>query len=318
MNIIFMSSMLGVATFVLRVSTFADNYLITAVTMEDADSYWCKAEYQDNRTSFSDPQSVMLSVSELSLPSLSVTPSTREMLSGENFTIHCPTHETHSADWKLVHFSPDRTEIYIYNSSSSDGIINMPTEHVTQSDEGIYSQTVATPSNTVQYSPLRGALSFAFTAASRTSGLYWCVNAGGRSNAVIITVSYDKIILKTPAFPVFMGDKVVLYCQYQTGNHNETTFFKNGVEIYASTSSSSDAVTEMTIENVTKKDEGLYKCASLDRKLESSESWLLVRPHQGLRIMNKVPLIEGVSHLPSLHINSTSCRVSRKLSSSPM
>ncbi|KAK2835847.1 hypothetical protein Q5P01_016331 [Channa striata] len=250
-----------------------DNYFITAVTMEDTDSYWCRAEYQDNMTSFSDIHSVMLSVSALSPPSLTVTPSTREMLSGDNFTIQCPASEANSAGWRLVHFSPDRTEINIY-------ITNMTTEHVTQSDQGLYNRTVATTTNTVQYSPLRGAVSFAFTAATRTRGLYWCVNAEGRSNAVNITVSYDNIILKTPAFPVFTGDKVVLHCQLRTGNHNKTTFFKNGVEINVSASSSSNTVTEMTIENVRQEDEGLYKCASLDRKIESPESWLSVRPDQ--------------------------------------
>lgn len=37
----------------------------------------------------------------------------------------------------------------------------------------------------------------------------------------------------------------------------------------------------MTIKNVTQQDEGLYKCASHDRKMESPESWLSVRPDRG-------------------------------------
>lgn len=90
------------------------------------------------------------------------------------------------------------------------------------------------------------------------------------------------IILKSPAFPVFAGNKVVLYCQYRIGNHSNATFFKNGREIIAETFfSSSDGVIEMTIENVTLEDEGLYKCASQDRKMESPESWLSVRPARG-------------------------------------
>lgn len=91
------------------------------------------------------------------------------------------------------------------------------------------------------------------------------------------------IILKTPAFPVSEGDEVVLYCQYWTGNHSKTSFFKNGVEISTLTSSSSDRAIKMTIENVTQEDEGLYKCASRDRKTESPESWLSVRPDRGQR-----------------------------------
>lgn len=89
------------------------------------------------------------------------------------------------------------------------------------------------------------------------------------------------IILKTPAIPVFEGNKVVLYCQYWTGNHSKTTFFKNGAEILTYNSSSSDRVIAMTIENVTQEDEGFYKCASHDRHLESPESWLSVRPDRG-------------------------------------
>ena len=74
---------------------------------------------------------------------------------------------------------------------------------------------------------------------------------------------------------------MVLYCQYQTGNHSKTAFFKNGAEIVTYSSSSSDGVIKMTMENVTQEDEGLYKCASQDRKMESPESWLSVRPDRG-------------------------------------
>ncbi|KAK1896970.1 Cell adhesion molecule-related/down-regulated by oncogene [Dissostichus eleginoides] len=85
-----------------------------------------------------------------------------------------------------------------------------------------------------------------FTADSGNSGLYWCQGAEGRSNAVYIKVSYGAIILKTPAFPVF-----------------------------------EDRVIQMTLENVTQEDEGFYKCASQDRKMESPEAWLSVSPHRG-------------------------------------
>lgn len=87
------------------------------------------------------------------------------------------------------------------------------------------------------------------------------------------------IILKTPAFPVTEGDSVALHCQYWTGNHGQTTFFKNGTEIF--TVSSSSSVVTMTVDNVTRGDEGFYKCASRDRKIESPESWLSVRPGRG-------------------------------------
>ncbi|XP_068581549.1 uncharacterized protein [Cebidichthys violaceus] len=98
----------------------------------------------------------------------------------------------------------------------------------------------------------------------------------------VATAKDGAIILKTPAFPVFEGDKVVLYCQYWTGNHSRTTFFKNGAEVVTNGSSSSDRVIKMTIENVTREDEGFYKCASRDGMMESPESWLSVRPDPGL------------------------------------
>ncbi|XP_050933177.1 uncharacterized protein LOC127143461 isoform X2 [Lates calcarifer] len=230
-----------------------DSYFITAVTREDADRYWCQVKCWENTTvSVVKARPIALSVSELPTAPLSVIPNTRQMLTGEYFTVQCTAC---SSGWKLVHFSPNRT--------------------------------MGTRFLSVQFSPLGGGVSaskpekYVFVAVRRNSGLYWCEGAEGRSRAVSITVSYGNIILKTPAFPVFTGDDVVLYCQYRTGNHNKTTFFKNGTEIDTYSSFSSDGVITMTIKNVTQQDEGLYKCASHDRKMESPESWLSVRPDRG-------------------------------------
>ncbi|XP_032381916.1 neogenin isoform X1 [Etheostoma spectabile] len=236
-----------------------DSYSITTVTREDAGSYRCQAErWESNRSSvvlFSQPAT--LSVSELPPPSLlTLTPSTRQLFSGESFTVKCHGSQTNSSSWILRRFPEGR------------GVKN-------------------TVSHTDRCSPLGGAVSAGtsdtcvFTAASGNSGLYWCEGGEGRSNAVHITVSDGAIILKTPSFPVFEGDNVVLYCQYKTSNHSEITFFKDGAEIVTSSSSGSDRVTKMTLENVTQEDEGFYKCASQDRKLESPESWLSVRPDRG-------------------------------------
>ncbi|XP_041791145.1 Fc receptor-like protein 6 isoform X2 [Chelmon rostratus] len=235
-----------------------DSYSITAVTREDAGSYWCQAERRgSNATSVVfHSQPAKLSVSELPPPSLTLTPSTRQLFRGERFAVRCPASQTNSSGWMLRLFSPGRRV----------------RKRVLHTD---------------RCSPLGGAVSAdrpdscVFTAVSGNSGLYWCEGAEGRSNAVNITVSYGTIILKTPAFPVFEGDAVVLYCQYWTDNHSNTSFFKNGAEIVTSTSSLSDRVIKMTIENVTRDDEGLYRCASQDRKMESPGSWLSVRPGRG-------------------------------------
>ncbi|XP_029356810.1 uncharacterized protein LOC115042606 [Echeneis naucrates] len=236
-----------------------DTYSITAVTREDMDSYWCQAECQENKTAFVvKSQPVTLNVSDLSPPSLSLTPNTRQMLKGEHFTVQCPAPDTYSSHWKLKHFSPD-------HAAGSRATKN-PKECGVRSNNSV------------------------FIACSGSSGLYWCEGTEGRTTAVNITVSYDNIILKTPAFPVFMGDDIALYCRYKKGNRNATTFFKNGAEIDTKSSYSSDRGIEMTIENVTQEDEGFYKCASHNRKLESAESWLSVRPNRA-----NFPSTEGTS-----------------------
>ncbi|XP_058494933.1 Fc receptor-like protein 5 isoform X2 [Solea solea] len=232
-----------------------DSYYISAVTREDADSYWCQAKCQENKTVlFVDVRPVTLSVSERPPSSLSLTPNTRQMLRGEQFTIQCPASETYSSIWKLLHFSPDRsagtTVVAVQHSLPGGGV---------PADKSV----------------------FVFIAATWNSGLYWCEGPEGRSNAVNITVSYGNITLKTPASPVAVGDDVGLYCQYQAGNSTETRFFKNGAEIHTHISASSDRVVVMAIQNVTQDDEGFYKCASHDRKMQSPESWLSVRPDRG-------------------------------------
>lgn len=89
------------------------------------------------------------------------------------------------------------------------------------------------------------------------------------------------IILIAPPFPVHEGDRMVLSCQYKTGNHSKTVLYKNRVKIFSSNSSSSGKVINLTIDSVTPSDEGFYKCASQDGKTESPESWLSVTPDRG-------------------------------------
>nr|XP_046248648.1 uncharacterized protein LOC124061129 isoform X2 [Scatophagus argus] len=237
----------------------SDSYSITAVMREDAGSYWCQAErWEANTTSvvlLSQPAA--LSVSELPPPSLTLTPSTRQVLSGERFTVQCPVSQSNSTGWRLKQFPLGR-----------------------KVEKGVL--------DTDWCSPLGGAVSTnnsdtcAFIAVSGSSGLYWCEGAEGRSNAVNITVSHGTIILRTPAFPVFEGDRVDMYCQYyRTSNNSKTSLFKNGAEIIPYSSSSSDGVIKMTLKNVTQENQGFYKCASQDRKMESPESWLSVRPGRG-------------------------------------
>ena len=101
------------------------------------------------------------------------------------------------------------------------------------------------------------------------------------SHIYCVSLPAALLILRTPAIPVNEGDTVVLQCQYLTANRSETIFFKNAAKVFTFNSSSHAQVIKMTLENVTQKDEGYYKCASQDRNMESPESWLSVRPQGG-------------------------------------
>ncbi|XP_076009424.1 uncharacterized protein LOC143002909 isoform X3 [Genypterus blacodes] len=85
------------------------------------------------------------------------------------------------------------------------------------------------------------------------------------------------IILKSPILTVSEGDQVVLLCQYWSWNHNKTAFFKDGEQVITHSSFSPDREIMIIIDNVTQADEGFYKCASMDGGMESPESWLSVR-----------------------------------------
>ncbi|XP_053300978.1 uncharacterized protein LOC128460011 isoform X1 [Pleuronectes platessa] len=205
-----------------------DSYFITAVTQEYADRYWCQAECQENRIEVElKARPVSLGVSELPPPSLSLTPDTRQMFSGECFTLQCLTSQTNSSEWKLVHFSPDLK--------------------------------AGTSNLTIHYSP----------------------------------PGDGDIILKTQASRVFTDDDVTLCCQYQSGKHKQTSFFKNRALIDSNSSSGSDRVIKMTLKNVTREDEGFYRCASHDSQLQSPESWLSVRPDRGNFTSEETPASTG-------------------------
>ncbi|XP_034387484.1 uncharacterized protein LOC117730087 [Cyclopterus lumpus] len=232
-----------------------DSYSIVAVTREDAGGYRCRAERRASNATpvalLSEP--AVLSVTETPPPSslLTLTPGSRQLFRGERFTARCPP------AWTLRRWSGER------RAAKGTRVIR-----------------------TDRCSPLGGDVAAdgpdacAFTAAAESAGLYWCEGAGGRSNAVDVIVSHGGVILKTPASPVMEGDEVVLCCQYWTENHSKTTFFKDGAEVATNSSSSSDGGTKMTIENVTRGDEGYYKCTS--GEMESPETWLSVRPDPGL------------------------------------
>ncbi|XP_042071847.1 Fc receptor-like protein 5, partial [Haplochromis burtoni] len=89
----------------------------------------------------------------------------------------------------------------------------------------------------------------------RHSGEYWCENEKGeRSEVVNISVTAGFVILESPTCPVKEGNEVTLNCtNKKTQSEHITDFYKDGLSLATRYQSS------MTIKNVSKSDEGLYK-----------------------------------------------------------
>ncbi|CAI5660968.1 unnamed protein product [Oreochromis niloticus] len=109
------------------------------------------------------------------------------------------------------------------------------------------------------------------------SGEYWYETEGGtRSNSIKLSVTAGPVILESPAVPVLMEETVTLSCRNKIASSNFTAdFYKNGCPIHRGATGS------MTIQRVSKSDEGLYKC-SISGAGESPESWLNVTDSQNL------------------------------------
>ncbi|XP_071316104.1 low affinity immunoglobulin gamma Fc region receptor III-B-like isoform X2 [Trachinotus anak] len=109
-------------------------------------------------------------------------------------------------------------------------------------------------------------------AFKRHSGEYWCENeAGEKSDAVNISVTDGFVILEISPRPVMEGNDAILHCRNKrTQSQHVVDFYKNGSPLRTSYNSSI-----ITIQNVSKSDEGLYRC-SISGTGESPGSWLAV------------------------------------------
>ncbi|XP_030287518.1 high affinity immunoglobulin gamma Fc receptor I-like [Sparus aurata] len=102
------------------------------------------------------------------------------------------------------------------------------------------------------------------------SGVYWCESTGGAaSSSINITVvTGGAVILQSPVLPVMEGDDVTLTCTTKTSNLS-AAFYKDGSFIRT------EPTGHMTIQNVSRSDEGLYKCNTSSHG-ESPPSWITV------------------------------------------
>ncbi|XP_051251137.1 uncharacterized protein LOC127360702 isoform X5 [Dicentrarchus labrax] len=102
------------------------------------------------------------------------------------------------------------------------------------------------------------------------SGVYWCeTKRGEKSNTVNITVTAGSVILESPVM-MMEGHTVTLRCRYKTASTNlQADFYKDDIHVERSPEN------EMTIKNVSKSNEGLYKCI-ISGVGASPGSWLAV------------------------------------------
>uniref|UniRef100_A0A669DLB9 Ig-like domain-containing protein n=1 Tax=Oreochromis niloticus TaxID=8128 RepID=A0A669DLB9_ORENI len=107
------------------------------------------------------------------------------------------------------------------------------------------------------------------------SGVYWCESREGPiSNMVNLTVTGGSVILQSPVLPVMEGDDVTLLCKTKTTPSNlPAAFYKDGSLIRKQPTG------HMTIQHVSRSDEGLYKC-DISGHGESPSSWITVTANQ--------------------------------------
>ncbi|XP_051285362.1 uncharacterized protein LOC127379590 [Dicentrarchus labrax] len=133
----------------------------------------------------------------------------------------------------------------------------------------------------------------------RHSGEYWCEDAqGNQSDVLNISITDGSVILDVPTRPVVAGYDVILHCRKEkTQAKHIADFYKDGVKL------GTWYENNMTIHNVSKSDEGLYKCR-ISGAGESPESWLSVLNQNETAYEETRPSDSDSLHLPSLHLPS--------------
>ncbi|XP_030287652.1 low affinity immunoglobulin gamma Fc region receptor III-like [Sparus aurata] len=165
-------------------------------------------------------------------------------------------------DAAFPHIDPNRLQFFEYESFSLNCAgLRGPTE---------WRVMTKVPSNTSQWETSTGSVKIKLAFVSH-SGAYWCENRSGeRTDSVNITVTAGDVILESPALPVMERHSVTLRCRKRATSSNlPADFFKDGHF------SGTGYTGEMTIDSVSRSDEGSYKCR-ISVAGHSAESWLAV------------------------------------------
>ncbi|XP_072232978.1 low affinity immunoglobulin gamma Fc region receptor III-like [Leuresthes tenuis] len=190
------------------------------------------------------------------------------------------------ADAFFPHISPNKLQFFEYDPISihCEGIGSLAKWRVmSKSSSTNSSETCNTAAPSCTINP----------AFERCSGKYWCENEeGGKSVAANISITDGSVIMEIPAQPVTEGSSVTLRCvKRENLIGNTADYYKDGH--FLSTSYEGD----WTIREVSKSDEGLYKC-SISGAGESPESWLSVlKPDEApcdgtyMRSSSEIPLV---------------------------
>ncbi|XP_074479423.1 Fc receptor-like protein 5 isoform X2 [Sebastes fasciatus] len=163
---------------------------------------------------------------------------------------------------------PNRQQFFQYETIvvSCEGLEGLTGWRVMRKNKGVVKICAAT------WSTSTGPCEIKDTFTEVDSGEYWCEIGGLQtSNTVNITVTAGSVILESPVLPVMVGDAVTLSCRDEQASSNLTAdFYKDGHFMERSSTG------EMTIHNVSRSNEGLYKCR-ISGAGGSPESWLTVR-----------------------------------------
>ncbi|XP_061565831.1 high affinity immunoglobulin gamma Fc receptor I-like [Cololabis saira] len=117
---------------------------------------------------------------------------------------------------------------------------------------------------------------FLGTVKQHDSAVYWCETlAKRRTNSVNISVygfRTQPVILQSPVLPVMEGDNVTLSCRTETPNLS-AHFYRDDTLL------SSELAGHMTLQHVSRSDEGRYRC-HISGLGKSPPSWLFVRARE--------------------------------------